>query len=124
MIDPSLFTVEGLLNTMLDTSFGNVNKWWALCEIIPAYKAPYAKEGDPSRCVVRCKNPNGDNRCHFLRFSKGPWQGHIWDMYGDDYQTAEIALMALLTAPIPPGFIDQDVWRAASAAEALNNVHR
>lgn len=37
----------------------------------------------------------------WLRYSKGPRQGHFWDICGDDYQTAELALVALLEADPP-----------------------
>ena len=118
MIDPNLFTVKRLLARMLDTNGGNINKWWALCEIVPDYKAPFDKSNDKPRCVVRCRNPNLDYD-HFLRGFQGPTQGHFWDIYGDNYITPEYALMALLSAPIPPSFIDLDVWRAASNADKL-----
>lgn len=116
MIDPKLFTVERLISTLLDTTHGNRNKWWSLCEIVPAYKAPFAKEDDRPKCVVRCKAKD-EQYYHFLRYSCGPGQGHFWDMYGDDYLYPELALLALVEAPIPPSFIDINVWKEASAAE-------
>lgn len=113
MIDLKLFTVERLLSTLLDTRFGNHNKWWSLCEIIPDYKAPFAKPGDAKRYVVRCHGKDVYNIEHimFLRYSAGPRQGFFWDTYGDDFQTAELALLALVQAPVPPVFIDLLIWK-------------
>src|SRR5665213_3513509 len=94
MIDPKLFTVERMIATMLDTSFGNVNAWWPLAEIVIDWMPPFPqKDTSPKMCIVKCKN-------HYLRHSKGPSQGHSWDSYPDDYQTAELALIALSQAPI------------------------
>lgn len=38
----------------------------------------------------------------FLRYSRGPRQGHFWDIYGEDYQTEELAQLAISQAPEPP----------------------
>lgn len=103
MIDPSLFTVERLLATMLDDVAGNVDKWRKFAEIIPKYMPPHPREDTRPRCVVRL----GDS---FLRHSAGPRQGYFWDMYGDDMRTPEMALLALLRAPIPPRCVDQHAW--------------
>ncbi len=110
MIDPKLFSVERLLSTMLNTSYGNLNRWWVLVEIVPDYMPPYPREDTRPKVVVKCGNS-------FLRYSAGPKQGHFWDMYGDDYQTPELALLAILQAPIPPAFIDRSVWEKAALTE-------
>lgn len=39
---------------------------------------------------------------NYLRYSKGPGQGYFWDLYGDDFISAEYALVALCQAPAPP----------------------
>lgn len=103
MIDPKLFTVEKLLNMLFDTCFGNRDIWRRQAEIIPQYMPPNPDAKTRPRCVVKI----GDS---FLRYSHGPRQGHMWDCYGDDYQTPELALMALLEAPIPPHMIRTEVW--------------
>jgi hypothetical protein len=115
MIDTKLFTVERLVAALLDTSYGNHNKWWSLVEIIPDYMPPYPQPGTRPRCVVKCKKD-------FLRHSAGPSQGHFWDVYGDDYLTPELALLAVVQAPIPPFFIDKAIWREASEAERLSKL--
>lgn len=120
MIDPKLFTVERLLLTMLDTQSGNHNRWWSLADILPAYKAPHAQEGTRPKCVVRVRTTTGGALyTAYLRHSAGPRQGHFWDMYGDDYLSPELALMALLQAPTPPGFIDSAVWSEAARTDLI-----
>jgi hypothetical protein len=111
VIDPRLFTVEALLSSMLDDSHGNRNKWGALAEVVPDYMPPHPQADTRPKCVVKCG-------LSFLRYSAGPRQGHFWDMYGDDYQTPALALMALLEAPIPPSYIDQHVWTACANSKA------
>lgn len=96
MIDPALFTVERLLATMLDDMHGNVDRWRKYAEIIPKYMPPYPSAETRPSCVVRWRD-------NYLRYSKGPRQGFSWDIYGDDMQTPELALLALLQAPVPPG---------------------
>lgn len=123
MIDHNLFTAERLVNELLRTAFGNINKWWALVEIVPDYMPPFPDEKRLPSCVVRCKVPNSE-RYHFLRYSQGPGQGHTWDIYGDDYLTPELALLALVQAPIPPEFIDKEVWKAACQEEQLSGHRR
>lgn len=106
MVDPSLFTVERLLAVMFDDSSGNRDKWRAEAEIIADYMPPYPRADTRPICVVRFRDS-------FLRHSKGPRQGHFWDMYGDDYLSPELALMALLEAPVPPCALDKSVWENA-----------
>lgn len=89
MIDPSLFTVQRLLDALLSDDFGNRDAWRRLAEIVPNYMPPFPSAETRARTVVRCGS-------QFLRYSKGPHQGHFWDVYGDDYGTPELALIALL----------------------------
>jgi hypothetical protein len=110
MIDPSLFTVESLLDALLDHEFGNCDRWRCNAEILPTYRAPFAKDSEPTRCVVHYPMPWRE-RGLFLRHSKWPRQGHFWDIYGDDYQTPDLALIAFLEAPVPPGLLRAEVWR-------------
>lgn len=93
MIDPKLFTVERLLAAMLDDRHGNIDVWRKRAEIVPAYVSPHAPEGTRPRCVVRFDTS-------FLCYSKGPAQGYHWDML-----TPELALLALLRAPVPPWLV-------------------
>ncbi len=99
MIDPKLFTVERILDTMLDDRHGNVNAWRKHATIIPAYRAPFAGHEDAPKCVVKFGESS------FLRYSRGPAQGYFWDLYGEDMATPELALMALLQAPVPPQIV-------------------
>lgn len=96
MIDPKLFTVEGLLSVFLDSDSAveRGNAWRKFAEIIPEYRRKYGKPEDPPLCAVRW----GDS---YLRYSKGPGQGHFWDLYPDDYLTPSLALLALLEAAPP-----------------------
>lgn len=100
-IEPSLFTVKGLLKVLLFDEhgydmFGDI--WRAYAEIIPNYMPPYPREDTRPSCVVKCGEA-------FLRHSAGPKQGFFWDIYGDDFIKPELALVALLHAPTPPFFL-------------------
>ncbi len=116
-IDPALFTVERLLATFLDDSSGSHDVWRQTATIIPGYMPLFPRPETRTRCVVRCGGS-------FLRHSHGPSQGHFWDAYGDDYQTPELAFMALLEAPIPPGLIKPEVWDEARAARQLRETSK
>lgn len=100
MIDPKLFTVERLLNTAFDDSSGNRDRWRKFAEIVPGYTP---RPGAQPKVVVRYQES-------FLRYSKGPRQGFFWDTYGDDFLTAELALFALLQAPVPPFICKREQW--------------
>ena len=74
--------------------------WHEKCEIIPEYIHPNANPKNVAPKVVIIFN---DETLYppFLRFSKGPNQGYFWDVYGDDFQTLELAIVALSKAPAP-----------------------
>lgn len=110
MIDPSLFTVERLLATMLDDESGNRDKWRKFAEIVPGYMPPFPRPETRPTLVVRYGTS-------MLRYSKGPRQGYFWDLYGDDFYTAELALMALLQAPVPPSRCKREEWERWRAVE-------
>lgn len=69
--------------------------WRAHAEIILNYMPPYPRSETRPKVAVRYGNL-------FLRYSCGPAQGHFWDIYGEDYQTRELAERALREAPPPP----------------------
>lgn len=95
MIDPAMFDRDRLAAIL--TPFN----WQRDCEIVPQYVPPFPRAGHQPTCVVRWKHSDGT---YYLRHSKGPLQGHGWDMYGDDYLNPELALIALSQAPPPPRF--------------------
>ncbi len=70
--------------------------WHKRCEIIPDYMPPYPKPSTKPKVVIHC----GES---FLRYSKGPAQGFFWDCYGDNFQSIELAIIALSRAPYPGG---------------------
>jgi|SRR5579859_4423315 len=102
MIDPKLFTVERLLWVMLNPD-GNGHYWRAQAEIITDYMPPHPRPETRPTCVVRFGKS-------FLRHSCGPRQGHFWDIYGDDYQSPELALLALASAPVPTSILTKEHW--------------
>lgn len=102
MIDPKLFTVERLLECFLRPEGGG-DYWRSQAEIIVGYMPPYPLPDTQPSCVVRFGGS-------FLRYSAGPRQGHFWDISGDDYQTPELALLALMEAPVPPGILKAEHW--------------
>jgi len=109
-IDASLFTAEKLIDALLHDSSGNRDRWRRNAEIIPAYVPPGVRDRRDPIVAVRYQYGDGAHEKVFLRYSKGPLQGHSWDIYGDDYQTPELALMALLEAPVPPQLLVKSVW--------------
>lgn len=81
-----------------------LQEWWhPQCEIIEEYVAPYAHKDMQPRCVIR-HIPTGG----FLRYSRGPKQGFFWDVYGEDFQSKELALIALSAAPCPLGALQRE----------------
>lgn len=90
MIDPSIFTVESLLNTFLDDQFGNRDAWRKFASI-----EQFSDSDKKLIWIVRFGQS-------FLRYSKGPLQGFCWDIYPDDFLRPALAFKALLEAPVPP----------------------
>ena len=89
MIDRNLFTVDRLLDAMLDARGGEVDCWRKYADIVPV----------PGGYEVHFKGAAGTSA---LRSGFGVL---VWDLYGDVYATAEQALLDLLRAPIPPWLI-------------------
>lgn len=98
MIDPTLFDIRRLITEVLDAdSHTQAYRWRNDCEIIPDYMPPFPSKTTRPTCVVRHIPTNV-----FLRFMAGPRQGFFWDVYGEDFQSPELALVALSQAPTPP----------------------
>ena len=74
--------------------------WHRNCTVIPDYMPPYPSEKTRPTLQIRFSFGPDDDRV-FLRYSHGPKQGFLWDIYGDDFQSMELALLALSRAPTP-----------------------
>lgn len=85
--------LQKLINYLLDQT------WQRKCEIIPDYMPPHpAKNTIPT---VQIKFDDESEYPPFLRYSAGPRQGFFWDIYGDDFQEIELAIIAISKAPTP-----------------------
>lgn len=115
MIDRKLINLDQLLDDMLDTQHGNRNQWVTRVEIIPEYMPQFPRPDTRPTCVAAYVHPDG--RRSFLRYSKGPYQGYFWDVYGEDMLRPELALLAVMRAPVPPGAQDKSVWEPVKAKE-------
>ena len=104
-IDPALFNMERLVEALLGSANGI--GWRRDAEIVtgPTDRRP--------RVMVRCGRS-------FLRYSAGPRQGYFWDVGGDDFQTAELALLAICRAEAPPSMWGQ--IRAAARRALVRHV--
>jgi hypothetical protein len=82
----------------LDKLIGHLlgQPWQKSCVIIQDYMHP--TETTRPRCVVRFSCPEWKYPS-FLRY--GPKQGFFWDVYGDDLQSPELAILAIHQAPAP-----------------------
>lgn len=89
------FDVEKLVRCMLN------QRWHTECEIVSDYMPPYPYKDTRPKVVVMF--PNQFEKV-FLRYSCGPAQGFFWDIYGDDMQSVELAILALSQAPVPLNF--------------------
>lgn len=95
--DPTQFDVRKVVNLLL------LHVWQHECVIVPDYMPPLPRADTRPTCQVYWPEPNGDKT--WLRHSLGPLQGYSWDVYGDDFQSPELALIALSQAP-PPTRVD------------------
>jgi hypothetical protein len=93
--NPAQFDMVRLLASLL------TDHWMHECEILPAYLPANADEGDRPECRVRYVREDG--HVYFLRYSKGPLQGYFWDLYGEDMNEPELAVVAISRSPAPPG---------------------
>ena len=81
--------VEQLTYRLLD------QPWHDECEIILDDSPGLACD------EVTIRYDGGSGRSVFLRHSCGPKQGFFWDVYGDNFQEIELAILALSCAPYP-----------------------
>jgi hypothetical protein len=75
------------------------SEWMNRVDIVVDYMPPYPGKDTRPRLVIRYND--GTEHSPFLRHSAGPKQGFFWDIYGDDFQTLELAILALSEAPTP-----------------------
>jgi hypothetical protein len=94
--DTSNIDVQKLVNKLL------TQLWQHECQIITNYMPKYPRPDTTVSCVIRHTVNEGNQ---FLRYSNGPLQGFFWDVYGDDFHTPELALIALSQAPTPSGAV-------------------
>lgn len=74
-------------------------RWHEKCEIIPDYMPEHPRE--ETQPTVQIRYNDGSKYPPMLRYSRGPKQGFFWDIYGEDMQTVELAILALSQAPTP-----------------------
>ena len=92
--DPAQFDTGRLVNLLL------THHWMHECKIVPDYMPPYPREDTQPTCQVIYTYESGTEVC--LRYSVGPLQGYFWDIYGEDFHSPELALIALSQASPPP----------------------
>lgn len=82
----------------------NPMDWRFNAEIVQDYMPPYPRKDTKPRLVVRYPyvNEKDEQNHSYLRYSVGPKQGFLWDIYGDDMQNVALAFKALCEAPTPP----------------------
>ena len=89
--------VEKIVEYLLD------QQWHNNCLIDSHYipKGCRGKEDEDEHAYVAVIYDNGTEYKPKLRYSKGPKQGFFWDIYGDDMNSVELAIIALANAPAP-----------------------
>lgn len=95
--DASKLDTQKLVNLLL------TQVWQHQCQIIPDFMPNFPRADTQPTCVIRHRA--GENDHQFLRYSNGPLQGFFWDLYGDDFHSPELALIALSQCPPPRGAI-------------------
>lgn len=87
-----------VLEDILDTET-NECAWRKEVQFVEDYLPPFSGENHrPMKVVIYY--PKFDS---FLRYSRGPKQGYFWDVYGDDFMTVGLALLALRETNKPVG---------------------
>ncbi len=116
-IDTELFTTEALVSQLVDIK---AHPWREHVIIIPDYMPRYPSGDTKPECQVRFSSTEHEGAPGewFLRYSRGPLQGHFWDCYGEDYHNPALALIALLQAPPPPGVL-RAAYALASTRERI-----
>lgn len=117
MIDPEMFDRDKLVAALTRTMSGNINQWLSLCEIVPDYMPPFPRVGDRpkiiARCLVDAEQPAPGpgivtSRYSYLRVERG--LQIFWDGYGTEFHSVEVALLALVRAPVPPALLKPIAW--------------
>lgn len=91
LVDAGL-TVEKIALAYLEY---NPLDWRVDALILPDWMPPFPRHD--TKPIVAVKY-----RAEFLRYSKGPNQGFLWDGYPDDMMSVGLAFKALIEAPPPP----------------------
>lgn len=114
MIYAKQFNMERLLNHLLDENHSRDRDmaWRWSATIVEEYLPPHPRPETRPECHVQF----GDSE---LRYSRGPGQGFFWDMYGDDFFSPELALVALLNAPVPYNLLKFDKLTKESEADRI-----
>lgn len=99
-IDASSFSMATLLDCLM-RDWRHGSNWRRRAVIIREYMPPCPSADTLPKCVVKLGGS-------FLRHSAGPSQGHFWDLYGDDYHSPEMALLALIESEPPPWLLKRD----------------
>lgn len=73
--------------------------WHSRCDIIRDYTCRPTRR--KTRPTVQVRYNDGSEHPPFLRYSCGPKQGFFWDVYGEDFQDVQLAVIALSKAPAP-----------------------
>lgn len=88
--------------------------WRKDAEVIVGYMPEHPRADTQPTTVVEWHGS-------FLRHSKGPRQGFFWDLYGDDFHTRPLALLALSQAPPHPRLLHAGL-KAIEGNDSLESV--
>lgn len=100
LLDFNKIDKTNLINQLLRDQ--NHVGWRFYVDIVPNYMPPYPRADTEPKCVIEYRMTGRDSL--YLRYSNGPAQGYFWDIYGDDFHSPELALVALHHASMPPTF--------------------
>jgi len=92
MIDIKKVDIKKMIGFML------YQPWHRNCDIIPDYIRPNDKKKEE---IVIIRYNSGSEHPPFLRHSAGPKNDFFWDIYGDNFKSVELAIIALSKAPFP-----------------------
>ena len=74
--------------------------WHKHCEIVREWMPPFPRPETRPKVVVKFDYFDKEHPA-YLRYSLGPAQGFFWDIYPDDMQEPELAVIAISKAPYP-----------------------